>query len=96
MTKKLDWLFITKYIAHELIPPKEWGQNQWPEIHAFIDHVADQLVIALKRGDIIITETLILQLNVLRSLHGMQMEKDVWGAFLEKIALILGIGSIFL
>jgi hypothetical protein len=71
-------------------------KGQIKALEEFIGHVSQQLVEAMKRGKPEITKSIVLQINCLKALHGIQVEQMQWNNFMQKVALILKIGVVFL
>ena len=93
MTKNPDWLTIQTGIMEELLDMHQYDSKAAQE---FMEHVSQQLVEAIKRGNPQITNSIVLQLNCLKALHGIQMEQVEWKEFMMKVGTILKIGVLFL
>lgn len=93
---KPNWDRIQEHLEQELIPNDFLGEKTSEETATFIRHVSEHLMEAMKRGKPEISKTIILQLNALKAIHGIQISQEKWQDFLSKAALVLKIGVLFL
>ena len=89
-----NWLTIQKGIAQELLETIRESENKAAQ--EFMEHVSQQLVESIKRGDPEITETIVLQINCLKALHGIYIDQVRCHDFMSKVSTILKIGALFL
>jgi len=88
-----NWLTIQTGIRKELLDTHQYDSKAAQE---FMEHVSQQLVEAIKRGNPQITNSIVLQLNCLKALHGIHMEQIEWYEFMQTVGTILKIGVLFL
>ena len=93
MTKNPDWLTIQTGIMEELLDMHQYDSKAAQE---FMEHVSQQLVEAIKRGNPQITNSIVLQLNCLKALHGILVDEVTWHIIMQKVKTILKIGVLFL
>lgn len=94
-TKNPNWLTIQTGIMEELLDTHQSDYDN-KAAQEFMEHVSQQLVEAIKRGNPQITNSIVLQLNCLKALHGIHMEQIEWDEFMQIVGTILKIGVLFL
>ena len=93
-----NWLTIQQGIAKELLDTMCEMPHQYNSKAAqdFMEHVSQQLVESIKRGDQEITDTIVLQINCLKSLHSLSIDAVSWQEFMATVSTVLKIGALFL
>ena len=94
MTKNRDWSKIQDFLSTRMVPTLVGKDSEGTEM--FMQHVAEHLTEAIRRGKPEMTKTIRLQLNCLKAIHGIQIEREKWDEIIDKLELVISIGVLFI
>jgi len=94
MTTNRDWSKIQDFLSTRLVPTFLGKDSEATEM--FMQHVAEHLTEAIRRGKPEMAKTIRLQLSALKAIHGIQVDREKWDDILDKLELVISIGVLFI